>query len=191
MSCLRVEHIYSYLEKGLSRQERFQVEQHLASCARCSRALEDRRLLLQASQSLPDIPVPADFSRQVMTKISPKISLSAWLSAAAAGFASIALTLSILVLLTRQNLLHLFSQLQSSLWNQLKEAAVFLAKTQKLLSLLITVLQELAGEVWKLFANLSTFLGPRLQIVFITLTLILVFSFLYGIRRKLLSGAKS
>jgi hypothetical protein len=96
MSCLSIEQIYLYIEKELSLSENKKIEVHLAACRKCKKALEERRPLLQASANLPLWRTPPDFTQQVMDRIFPtRVSISAWLAAAYAGFGSTILAIFI------------------------------------------------------------------------------------------------
>jgi len=58
MSCLRLDQIYLYLEGQLPASEIKELEKHLASCLKCQEAVEERKVLLQASQTLPLLETP-------------------------------------------------------------------------------------------------------------------------------------
>lgn len=62
MNCLRINQIYLYLEGELSPAENKSIEEHLSSCLICKKAVKERKLLLQASRSLPLWNTPPDFS---------------------------------------------------------------------------------------------------------------------------------
>ncbi len=69
MTCLHIDQICLFIEKDLSLEEARKVERHLASCAKCRNAVDERRMLLQAAESLPVLQAPPDFPQQVMAKI--------------------------------------------------------------------------------------------------------------------------
>lgn len=95
MNCLRINQIYLFLEKELSPSENKKIEEHLASCPKCKKAMEEREFLHQAAESLPLWQTPPDFTHQIMAAIFPeKISLRSWFTALAAGFSSTVLILS-------------------------------------------------------------------------------------------------
>lgn len=94
MKCLGIDQVYSYLEKELSSEENKKIEEHLATCLKCKKALEERSLLLQAADSLPLWQIPPDFTQQVMARVYPdKVTLRQWLTAVAVGTSSIVATL--------------------------------------------------------------------------------------------------
>jgi len=69
MKCLDVGQIYLYLEHELSAAEAAAVENHCAGCSRCQRAMEERRALVAAAESLPQLEPPPNFSQKVMARI--------------------------------------------------------------------------------------------------------------------------
>jgi len=105
MSCLTVDQIYLYLEGELAADERRAVDHHTAACEKCRASLEERRILLQAAESLPAIDVPADFSCRIMEVVfPPEVSARSWIGAAFAGFSTVAITFLLVFLLSGKNL---------------------------------------------------------------------------------------
>ena len=192
MKCLSIEQIYLYVEKELSAAQNKKIEQHLATCLKCKKALEERRLLLQAAESLPLWQTPPDFTQQVMARIFPaKVSLSAWLTAASAGFVSIILAIFIFFLVTGQNISGLLASLNQALWYFVRNISPISVKLLKLVSLFVKLLQQFSEYLIKGFTLLTTIISPEVQIIVITITIILVASSVYGIRKKLLVGEKA
>lgn len=192
MKCLSIEQIYLYVEKELSAAQNKKIEQHLATCLKCKKALEERRLLLQAAESLPLWQTPPDFTQQVMARIFPaKVSLSAWLAAASAGFVSIVLALFFFFLVTGQNISGLLASLNQALWYFVRNISLISVKLLKLASLFVKLLQQFSEYLIKGFTLLTTIISPEVQIIVITITIILVASSVYGIRKKLLVGEKA
>jgi len=192
MKCLSIEQIYLYVEKELSAAQNKKIEQHLATCLKCKKALEERRLLLQAAESLPLWQTPPDFTQQVMARIFPaKVSLSAWLTAASAGFVSIILAIFIFFLVTGQNISGLLASLNQALWYFVRNISPISVKLLKLASLFVKLLQQFSEYLIKGFTLLTTIISPEVQIIVITITIILVASSVYGIRKKLLVGEKA
>jgi len=192
MKCLSIEQIYLYIEKEFSAAQNKKIEQHLATCLKCKKALEDRRLLLQAAESLPLWQTPPDFTQQVMARIFPaKVSLSAWLTAASAGFVSIILAIFIFFLVTGQNISGLLASLNQALWYFVRNISPISVKLLKLASLFVKLLQQFSEYLIKGFTLLTTIISPEVQIIVITITIILVASSVYGIRKKLLVGEKA
>ncbi|GEM_PF-2529031 len=70
MTCLSLASIYDYLEKELAPEKVQTIEAHLQSCSRCRQAVEDRRRLLEACHSLPDLSLPPNWAQSVMAKLS-------------------------------------------------------------------------------------------------------------------------
>lgn len=192
MKCLSIEQIYLYVEKELSAAQNKKIEQHLATCLKCKKALEERRLLLQAAESLPLWQTPPDFTQQVMARIFPaKVSLSAWLAAASAGFVSIVLALFFFFLVTGQNISGLLASFNQALWYFVRNISLISVKLLKLASLFVKLLQQFSEYLIKGFTLLTTIISPEVQIIVITITIILVASSVYGIRKKLLVGEKA
>jgi len=70
MTCFSIASIYDYLEKELTPEKAQAIEAHLQSCPHCRQIVEDRRRLLAACHSLPDLPLPANWAQSVMAKLS-------------------------------------------------------------------------------------------------------------------------
>jgi len=192
MKCLNIEQIYLYLEKELSLGENKKIEEHLTICPKCKKALEERRLLLQATESLPLWQTPPDFTQQVMARIFPaKVSLKAWLGAVSTGFVSLILALFIFFLATGQNLSSLALSFYDTILNLIRNFSPIFVKLIKLASLFLKILQQLAEYIIKGFTLLTTIISPEIQIIIITITTILIASSIYGIRKKLLVGEKA
>ena len=105
MNCLHLDQVYLYLEEELSPSEKSRVEEHLASCPKCQAAVEERRLLHQASDSLPLWEPPPDFTNQVMARLFPvRMSIRNWITVSVAGFSLTAFALFIYLILSGQSL---------------------------------------------------------------------------------------
>jgi len=192
MKCLSIGQVYLYIEKELSAPENKKIEEHLRTCPKCRKALEERRLLLQAAESLPLWQIPPDFTQQVMTQIFPvKVPLSAWLKAASAGFISIIIVLFIYIMATGQNFSGLLINLNHTLWNLVKNFSLIFVKLFKLASIFVKMLQQFIGFLIKCFTWLTTIISPQVQIIIITVTIIFIVSSIFGIKRKLLIGEKA
>lgn len=192
MRCLKADQIYLYLEKELSPPEIQKIKEHLTSCPKCQKAVEERKILLQASESLPLWEIPPDFARQVMERISPKkVTLRSWLTAAAAGLFSISLALSIFFVLSGENFLEVVFGLGHRLLDLVRTASVLLVKVFKLASLLIKVINQFLGFLCKGLIRLTSILNPEVQIILIVLTVILSVTLIFGVRRKFVGGEKS
>lgn len=192
MRCLRADQIYLYLEKELTPPEIQKIKEHLTSCPACQKAVEERKILLQASESLPLWEIPPDFARQVMERISPKkVPLRSWLAAAAAGLLSISLTFFIFFVLSGENFLEVVFGLGHGLLELVRTASVLLIKVFKLISLLIKVINQLLGFLFEGFIRFTSILNPEVQIILIVLTIILSLTLIFGVRRKFIGGEKS
>ncbi|RLB55223.1 MAG: hypothetical protein DRI34_10905 [Deltaproteobacteria bacterium] len=65
MSCDRNhEELVAYLDGELDRENRRQLERHLAGCRRCSRILDELRQAVEASRQLEVVEPSADFRRE-------------------------------------------------------------------------------------------------------------------------------
>ena len=71
MTCLRIDQIYLYLEKELTPFENKKIEEHLYSCLKCKNEIEERKILLKASKSLPLWELPSNFSLHLMERLFP------------------------------------------------------------------------------------------------------------------------
>jgi hypothetical protein len=177
MTCLKLERLYAYLEGDLAGRDKKAVEDHVASCSACREALEERRVLLQAAETLPAFEVPGDFARAVMNKIAPersKARASGWLMAAAAGLTTFAVALATITLITGHTLSQLVLGLNRFLWSNLQGLASVLTKGAKYVFLTFKALIQIAGEVLQILKTLTSFIGPETQIVFVGATVLLV-----------------
>ena len=192
MKCLSIEQIYLYIEKELSPSKNKNVESHLKVCSKCQKALEERRLLSQAAESLHLWETPPDFTQQVMARIfPPRVSLPAWLGTLAAGFASMVLCFFILTLVTGQNLRSLLLNFTEAVFNFIKYLIPLFVKVLKLSSVLVTIAQRFAEFLLKGLTVLTSIISTEVQIIIISTTIILIVSSIYFLRRKLLFGEKT
>lgn len=179
MTCLELEKLYAYLEGDLAGRENKAVEEHLASCSACREALEERRVLLRAAETLPAFEVPRDFVQAVMDKIAPapersKAKTAGWLLAAAAGLTTFAAALVATTLITGHNLSQLVLGLNRFLWNNLQGLASVLTKGAKYVFLAFSVLVQIAEKILEILKDLTSFIGPETQIVLFGTTALLV-----------------
>jgi len=192
MNCLRINQIYLYLEGELSPAENKSIEEHLSSCLICKKAVKERKLLLQASRSLPLWNTPPDFTQQVMTRIFPeKVSLRSLLTVMAAGSSLIFLTFLTYLLISDQNLADFLISLGQTLLNLVRNLSILFVKLYKLASLLVKIILQFSEFLLKGFASLTTILSPELQIILITFTLILSAFILFRVKKTLLTGERS
>lgn len=192
MRCLRIEQIYLYLEKELPPGEEREIHKHLAACPKCKKAVEERRVLLKAAESLPLWKTPPGFAQQVMARIFPeRVSPLAWLGAVASGFASMILTVVLFALVTGQSLSSLLFNIYHTGLDFLKTLSPLFAKILKVASLLVKILQQLVELLIKGLTLLTTIISPQVQIILIAVAIIFIASSIYGIKRKLLIGEKA
>ncbi|MGB8953466.1 MAG: zf-HC2 domain-containing protein [Candidatus Aminicenantales bacterium] len=185
MNCLTFDKLYLYLEKELSPEEIRIVEAHLSSCLKCREALEERRLLLQAAESLPSLEVPPDFDQRVLARIpSRKSYLIGWPAAAAASLSTLFISFLLAALITTKNLPHLLTRLDHILWSYLQNAALFSAKVFKWLSLFVKILQELVSKFLAGLSFLAAFIDWEIYMTIITIVLILLLTMILGMRRR-------
>lgn len=191
MKCITVEKIYLYLEKELSRAEYKKVKEHLTVCPHCQRAFKERQLLTQAADGLPRWETPPGFTQQVMDRIFPaKTSVKSWIGALSAGFASMVLALFIYSAASGQNIVNLFIHINDAFWNAISNIPPLLVKLIKMASIFITILFRFLGWILKSLSLLTTIISPEVQAIAIVITLILIVSSIYGLRKKFLLEIK-
>ncbi len=192
MNCLRVDQVYLYLEEELPLSKKNRVKEHLSSCSKCRDAVEERRRLLQASESLSLWEAPPDFTHQVMARLFPvRMSIRKWIAVTAAGFALMAFVFLAYIMFSGQTLVSSLSSIGLRSLNLLRSVSVFLLKIVKLIGLLIRVIVQIFEIFIQFLARLTAMISPEVQIVLIILTVILSTSLLFGVRRKLLTGDKA
>jgi hypothetical protein len=189
MTCLKVDEIYLYVEKELEPFERRRIESHLASCSRCREAVASRARLAEAAGSLPDIEIPAEFSRQVMSRIlASKYSLRGLFLTLAAGSSLLAAAFGVLSLATGKSLTGLLVNFNQYLWVNLRTLSIAVIKLFKLSYLSVKTLFDLIEEFMKGFSVLTGFISPQARIVIATLSLLLITTLFFMIRRRFLLG---
>jgi hypothetical protein len=192
MSHLHIDQIYLFLEGGFSLEEDLSIKNHISSCAKCRQAVEERRLLIQASQSLPAWETPPDFTQRLMAKIFPqKISLRQWFITAALGLSSAVFAFFVIYQLSGQNLADLFINLNHSALALFQNACVIVVKAVKFFSAGIEVILKILAITLKGLTGLASILAPELQITLIILTVLVSGFVLYSLKRKLFAGEKA
>ncbi len=192
MSCLRLDQIYLFLENELSAEENLSISKHISSCTKCRQAVEERRLLIQASETLPALETPPDFTQRIMAKIfPPKISLRQWFITAALGLSSAVFAFFVIYQISGQNLADLLINLNRSAFGLFRNAVLIMAKAAKFISTGIEVILKILTVILKGLAGLTSVLNPELQIILIFLTVIISVFLLYGLKRKLFAGEKA
>jgi len=192
MRCISIEQIYLYIEKELSPAEDREVHKHLATCPKCKKAVEERRLLLQAAESLPLWKTPPDFTQQVMARIFPeRVSPLAWLGAVASGVATMFLAVFLFTLATGQNFSSLLQNFYHTFLDFIKNLPPLFAKILTLASLLVKILLQFGEFLIKGLTLLTTLISPQVQIIIITAAIIFIASSIFGIRKKLFIGERA
>jgi hypothetical protein len=70
MSCKDLEHkLSAYLEDALSPQEKCLVEEHLASCPQCSKAIEDLKKTGKLVREIEEVEPPPWFTQKIMSRV--------------------------------------------------------------------------------------------------------------------------
>jgi predicted anti-sigma-YlaC factor YlaD len=192
MNCLRIDQVYLFLEGELSSEENRSIKDHISSCEKCRKAVEERKLLIEASQSLPAWEIPQDFTQRVLAYIFPKkITLRDWIVTASIGLSSAVLAFFVVYLISGHNLADVFINLNRTVLSLFQNIVVVLAKTAKLISVGIQVILKIVSLILTGFASLTTIVSPELQIGLIALTAIFIALFLFGAKKKLLAGEKA
>jgi hypothetical protein len=191
MNCLSVRQIYLYLEDELPVNERTPIEKHISSCEPCKILLEDRKKMMQAVDSLPNLDMPADFTQQVLAKIFPRVSpVRIWIAGLATGFSLMMFIFLAVFLQSDISFSGMFVRLNSSLWSFVKNCSVFTVKLFKIASVIIEILIQFVSFVFSTLASLTTLIRPEFQFFLITLTVVLSLTALYTMRKKIWTGDK-
>lgn len=177
MTCLKLEGLYAYLEGDLAGRDKKAVEDHMASCSACREALEERRVLLQAAETLPAFEVPGDFAQAVMDRLAPersKAKASGRLMAAAAGLTTFVVALVATALITGHNLSQLVLGLNRFLWSNLQGLTSVLTKGAKYVFLTFKALIQIVEKILEILKDLTSFIGPETQAVLVGATALLL-----------------
>jgi len=189
MNCLSLDQVYLYLESELSPEESSGIASHIASCEKCRNAVEDRRILMEAAESLPPIQVPSDFTQQIMARIFPqKSQIRLWIAALATGFSLVVAIFLAAFLQSDLSLSGTFIQLNRSLWSFVSNLSVFFIKLIKIISLTFNLLVQLSSYIYKALTSMTSVIGIEVQITLVVLTILLSVTAFYGVRRKIWSG---
>lgn len=189
MSCLGIERIYAYLEGDLPAPERRLVENHLAGCAACRAAVEDRRRLLAAARTLPPLPLPPGFTAQVLQRIRiERIPARNIVIAASLGFTAMLSTMLGVLLWSGQSLFDLLAGLNQSAFASLQGFFVTCAKLFRTVILLARVLRRSLGALLGTLARTGTLLSPEFQAAILISVLAISFGLYVLIRKKFAIG---
>jgi hypothetical protein len=185
MNCLSRAQVYRYLERELAPPESQELEGHLASCPMCREAVETRRRLTEAASTLPDLEIPADFSRRVMARIAgSQFSLRGLLIFLAAGCSATLVALGLAMVVTRQSLPGLLVGLNQYILRNLKTLSLTLIKFFKVFLLIFKIFSNLIEELIGGLSVLTSLISPQTQILLITLTLLLSVMLFITLKRK-------
>ncbi len=191
-TCLRPENLYLYLEGELGPYDAAKLEEHVEGCAACRDALAERRVLHEAIAGLPPFEVPEDFARSVMDSLpEPEVRKAGWLAPLIAAVSALSVGLLGFNLFTGTSALEVLVAVNGFFGSALARIAPLLAKTLKLLNVL---LQVAGGLVRLAFAGLVTFsrvLGPQGIALLIGLGALLTILAVFGARRFLHEGERS
>lgn len=191
MSCLRLEHVYRFLENELGSEEKRMVKNHLESCPACSRAVEARRAIHEASTTLPPLEIPPDFAEQVMARIpSSRIFLYSWPAALAMGFVTLFLAFAGVYLLTGQSLVGFLTSINHTVLDFLKQTTLILGKIVKIIMVVLNLVGDFIVSLGKGLEVLSSLLRPDIIAAGLLLGLALSFLFIYGMKRIFSFGGK-
>ncbi len=192
MNCLTADSIYLFLEGELTPTEASRVRAHCARCAPCTEAVAERRQLNQAAQNLTAWPVPSDFARQIMARLFPeRLSLRRALWTAAAGTTGIISALFLVFLLSGLSLLNFLMSLNQAILSGLRDLTLYGAKLVKLLTLLAKVFARFSGFMWDNLAHLSGLPSFQLQAALVGITVLLIITLYFGVKRLFPVGEKS
>jgi predicted anti-sigma-YlaC factor YlaD len=173
MICLNggptAERIYAYLDREIEGAELRAFEGHLAACASCRQAVEARRLIAAAAESLPAFQVPDGFAASVLARLGTEAGarkparrrIRIW-AAAAAGLALIGGTGWVLI--SGRSLSDVVLEASRFLWGNVRGLATLAAKSYSYAALAVKILGKLGGQVLEGFRVLSSFIGPEVQI---------------------------
>lgn len=191
MECLTVEQIYLFIDKEMPSDELRQIQMHLDACPACSGAVEDRRALVRAADSLPQIETPPGFTQQVMAAVFPgKAPLGVWIKSIATGLSSTVFAFLLFYIISGKNGADLFISTGRLFLSALSALSTGLAKFFNLAGQVANIVFELGRLLIRGFARLSALLSPEAQFVIIAFTLLLSALFIFGVRRKFFMGEK-
>jgi len=192
MGCLTIAQIYLFIENELASDEIRKIQKHLSTCVKCRNAVEERRVLVQAADTLPQFELPPNFTEHVMAKIFPsRIPLRVWIRASAGGLSAIIFAFFLFYVFSGKNLADLFISVNKFLLPVLRTLSTGVVKAFKLIWHLINIIAQFFDFVLKGFGKLTTILSPEVQIGIFALTLIASTLIFLTVRKKLMFGEKA
>ncbi len=191
-SCPRPENLYLYLEGELGPYDAAKLEEHIEGCAACRDALAERRVLHEAFTGLPPFEVPEDFARSVMDSLpEPEVRKAGWLAPLIAAVSALSIGLLGFNLFTGTSVLEVLVAVNSFFGSALARVAPLLAKTLKLLNVLLDVAVDLVRLGFTGLVTFSRVLGPQGIAVVFGLGALLTILAVFGARRFLHEGEHS
>jgi len=191
-SCPRPENLYLYLEGELGPYDAAKLEEHVECCATCRDALAERRVLHEAFTSLPPFEVPDDFARSVMDNLpEPAVRKAGWLAPLIAAVSALSVGLLGFNLFTGTSVLEVLVAVNGFFGSALARVAPLLAKTLKLLNVLLDVAVGLVRLGFTGLVTFSRVLGPQGIALVFGLGALLTILAVFGARRFLHEGERS
>jgi predicted anti-sigma-YlaC factor YlaD len=191
-SCPRPENLYLYLEGELGPYDAAKLEEHLEGCAACRDALAERRVLHEAFTGLPPFEVPEDFARSVMDSLpEPEVRKAGWLAPIIAAVSALSIGLLGFNLFTGTSVLEVLVAVNGFFGSALARVAPLLAKTIKLLNVLLDVAVGLVRLGFTGLVTFSRVLGPQGIALVFGLGALLTILAVFGARRFLHEGEHS
>ena len=191
-SCPRPENLYLYLEGELGPYDSAKLEEHIECCAACRDALAERRVLHEAFTSLPPFEVPDDFARSVMDDLpEPEVRKAGWLAPLIAAVSALSVGLLGFNLFTGTSVVEILVAVYGFFGSDLARVAPLLAKTLKLLNVLLQVAVDLVRLGFSALTTLSRVLGPQGIALVFGLGALLTILAVFGARRFLHQGEHS
>ena len=191
MNCLTSDKVYLYLESELPREEIARIEAHLPACQKCREVVAERRVFMEAVGSLPLLQVPPDFAQQVMARIFPeKSTVRLWILGLATGFSLVIAIFLAAFLQSGLNFSGAFVQLNRSLWTFISHLSVFFVKSIKVISLAFDLLPKITGYIFTTLKSMSSAVGIEAQVILALLTILLLVTAFFVVKRKVWIGEK-
>jgi len=191
MNCLRIDQIYLYLEKELPPDETRAIEAHLASCVKCQKAVEERRIFQHAANNLPKWEPPPDFTEQIMSQIFPaNLSLKNIIIAIATYVGFLFLSVIGYFITTGQSFSFFPVRFLNKLIYSGQNFSIFVIKLLKSIQVSVKAILHLSGYLLRVLSHLTTLLNTEVYIFFAIFALILFALVFLGVGRRFLAGEK-
>ncbi|MFC2160269.1 anti-sigma factor family protein [Acidobacteriota bacterium] len=189
MECLNISQIYHFIENELASDENRKIKKHLRTCTKCRKAVEERRVLVHAANSLPPFELPSNFTQQVMANVFPsRIPFRVWVRAFAGGLSAMIFAFSLFYVFSGKNLADLFVSVNKFFLPVVRTLSTEVVKAAKLIWYLIKIIFQFFDFALKGFGKIMTILSPEVQIAIVTVTLIFSAFIFLTLRKKLMIG---